>query len=301
MTANVRRLAGLLVAALLVTMAILTQTSTRVEAAAAVRVMPLGDSITDGYNVPGGYRIDLWQKVNAGGYTVDFVGSQSNGPASLGDQDHEGHSGWRIDQIDANIVNWLRSSNPRTVLLHIGTNDMTQNRDLPNAPNRLAALVDRITNTAPGPRSSWPPSSRRKLGHQHQDTELQRGHPADRQQPRERRPAGLPGRHVCGAHHRRPRRRHSPECDRLQQDGHDLVQRAPGRTGQPDRGRHHTAAHHGPAHHASADHASADDAPAHDAPAARRLRRPHRRRVAPGAPPRCRSTPGTAASSPRYG
>ena len=23
-------------------------------------MMPLGDSITDGYNVPGGYRIKLW-------------------------------------------------------------------------------------------------------------------------------------------------------------------------------------------------------------------------------------------------
>jgi hypothetical protein len=44
--------------------------------AEAVRVMPLGDSITDGFNVPGGYRVDLWQKLVAGGRTVDFVGSQ---------------------------------------------------------------------------------------------------------------------------------------------------------------------------------------------------------------------------------
>src|SRR5690606_9361671 len=57
--------------------------------------------------------------------------------------------GWRIDQIDANIVNWLRTYTPRTILLHIGTNDISQNRDLPNAPNRLAALIDRITTTAP--------------------------------------------------------------------------------------------------------------------------------------------------------
>ncbi|MEU8385436.1 hypothetical protein AB0C32_40560, partial [Streptosporangium sp. NPDC048865] len=28
-----------------------------------VRVMPLGDSITDGFNVPGGYRVDLWQRM----------------------------------------------------------------------------------------------------------------------------------------------------------------------------------------------------------------------------------------------
>ncbi len=36
-------------------------------ALAPVRMMPLGDSITDGFNVPGGYRVDLWQKFLAGG------------------------------------------------------------------------------------------------------------------------------------------------------------------------------------------------------------------------------------------
>ncbi|SDR21859.1 cellulose binding domain-containing protein [Thermostaphylospora chromogena] len=117
------------------------------ESNGGVRIMPLGDSITDGLTVPGGYRIDLWQKLVADGYTIDFVGSQSNGPASLGDRDHEGHSGWRIDQIDANIVGWLQRYTPRTILLHIGTNDMYQN---PNgAATRLATLIDRITTTAP--------------------------------------------------------------------------------------------------------------------------------------------------------
>src|SRR5439155_16012635 len=83
-----------------------------------------------------------------GGYTVDFVGSGANGPPELGDHDHEGHSGWRIDQLDANIVGWLRTSAPHTVLLHIGTNDVNQNLDLANAPARLSTLVDHILATA---------------------------------------------------------------------------------------------------------------------------------------------------------
>lgn len=119
------------------------------ESNGGVRVMPLGDSITDGLVVPGGYRIGLWQRFTAGGYKVDFVGSLSNGPASLGDHDHEGHSGWRIDQIDANIVNWLQATTPHTVLLHIGTNDIIQNDDLANAPARLSTLIDHITATVP--------------------------------------------------------------------------------------------------------------------------------------------------------
>jgi len=119
------------------------------ESNGGVRVMPLGDSITEGTQVPGGYRIGLWQRVVAGGYRVDFVGSQFNGPASLGDHDHEGHPGWRIDQIDANITGWLQSTTPHTVLLHIGTNDVLQNFNLAAAPARLSTLIDHITATAP--------------------------------------------------------------------------------------------------------------------------------------------------------
>jgi lysophospholipase L1-like esterase len=121
------------------------------ESNGGTRVMPLGDSITEGVGMTGGggYRVGLWQRLAQNGYTTDFVGSGFNGPGSLGDHDHEGHSGWRIDQIDANVVNWVRTYQPRTVLLHIGTNDITQNRDLANAPARLASVVDKITSTSP--------------------------------------------------------------------------------------------------------------------------------------------------------
>lgn len=119
------------------------------ESNGGVRVMPLGDSITEGTQVPGGYRIGLWQRMAAGGYTVDLVGTQFNGPSNLGDHDHQGHPGWRIDQIHANINGWLAATTPRTVLLHIGTNDVLQNYNLSGAPGRLSALIDRITAAAP--------------------------------------------------------------------------------------------------------------------------------------------------------
>ncbi len=119
------------------------------ESNGGVRVMPLGDSITEGTQVPGGYRIGLWQRMASGGYQVDFVGSQFNGPAQLGDHDHEGHPGWRIDQIDANVVGWLNTYQPHTVLLHIGTNDVLQNYNVSTAPNRLSTLIDHITATVP--------------------------------------------------------------------------------------------------------------------------------------------------------
>jgi lysophospholipase L1-like esterase len=149
-----RRTRRLALGAVLATVVALTGVVTGAGPAAAesnggVRVMPLGDSITEGTQVPGGYRIGLWQRLAAGGYRVDFVGTQYNGPASLGDHDHEGHPGWRIDQIDANIAGWLSTANPRTVLLHIGTNDILQNYNVAGAPGRLSTLIDHITAGAP--------------------------------------------------------------------------------------------------------------------------------------------------------
>jgi len=120
---------------------------TRTESNGGVRVLPLGDSITDGFTEPGGYRTPLWQRLS--GREVDFVGSTSSSPAGLGDHDHEGHPGWRVDQLDAGIVTWIRLARPRTVLLHAGTNDLNQNHDVATTPARLGALIDRIRSLAP--------------------------------------------------------------------------------------------------------------------------------------------------------
>ncbi|MCO5973501.1 GDSL-type esterase/lipase family protein [Actinoallomurus soli] len=114
-----------------------------------LRIMPLGDSITDGLQTSGGYRSDLWQYLTADGRSADFVGSRANGPPQLGDRNEEGHPGWRIHQLAVRVREWLRVYRPDVVLLHIGTNDVIQRSALPQAPARLAALVDLITATLP--------------------------------------------------------------------------------------------------------------------------------------------------------
>ena len=118
------------------------------ESNGGTRIMPLGDSITDGLDIPSGYRIGLWQRLVAADYQADFVGSQFNGPSSLPDHDFEGHPGWRIHEVDAKIVDWLRTSKPHSVLLHIGTNDVL-NANASTAPDRLSTLIDHITATRP--------------------------------------------------------------------------------------------------------------------------------------------------------
>ncbi|GAA2388230.1 GDSL-type esterase/lipase family protein [Dactylosporangium salmoneum] len=115
-----------------------------------IKIMPLGDSITYGVgsSSSSSYRAALWNRLAVqAGYAIDFVGSQQSG--ALPDTDNEGHSGWRIDQIAANIDGWLATYQPDVVLLHIGTNDMNQNYQVDTAPQRLAALVDRILADRP--------------------------------------------------------------------------------------------------------------------------------------------------------
>ncbi len=116
---------------------------------APIAVMPLGDSLTDGYNIPGGYRIDLAERFADDDLAVDFVGSLSNGPTTLRDRDHEGHSGFRIDEIAASVDDWLGRYRPDIVLLMIGTNDMVQGDRLSTAPQRLSALIDEIAAKLP--------------------------------------------------------------------------------------------------------------------------------------------------------
>lgn len=111
-----------------------------------LRVMPLGDSITQGVgsSTGAGYRLPLWDRLT--GRRVDFVGSQSSG--AVADPDHEGHSGYMIDQLKAGIDGWLTTAKPDVVLLHAGINDLDRGEQ-PHAADRLIALADRITADQP--------------------------------------------------------------------------------------------------------------------------------------------------------
>ncbi len=96
-----------------------------VSAAAPVRIMPLGDSITAG---PGCWRALLWDRLQRTGFTnIDFVGTQPGGGCSVPfDGDSEGHGGFSATGIaDQNqLPPWLAATRPDIVLMHLGTNDL---------------------------------------------------------------------------------------------------------------------------------------------------------------------------------
>jgi lysophospholipase L1-like esterase len=123
--------------------------------------LPFGDSITDGFNVPGGYRMELFRSAHAASRSLTFVGSQMNGPTQVDGvafpRSHEGYSGFTIDDepqvsrsgISPKANGAMSTYKPHIVTLMIGTNDVDVNVELATANNRLGALMDRILAADP--------------------------------------------------------------------------------------------------------------------------------------------------------
>lgn len=121
-----------------------------------LKIMPLGDSLTAGVTTDdltgatGGYRVALWNDFKKGGWNnVLFVGSSTSGPDNLPQQRHEGHPGWRTDQIINHVVPWLNQTQPQIILLHIGTNDLLVGAGAGVAASRLNTLLNLISTTSP--------------------------------------------------------------------------------------------------------------------------------------------------------
>jgi hypothetical protein len=118
------------------------------------RIMPLGNSITQARVGHNSYRRPLWHRLAGAGYQVNFVGSQNSnheGPPANPDfdQDHEGHWGWRADQLLGGISGWAQDHQPDIVLMHVGSNDMFQGQDLNSTVSELEQIIDRLRSVNP--------------------------------------------------------------------------------------------------------------------------------------------------------
>lgn len=125
----------------------------------ACKILPLGDSITEGCcTFNGGYRVELFKQAVLAGKDITFVGTQSNGPNMVEGKafpkNHQGHGGYKISGnmgIGGDITNnALSMFQPHIVLLMIGTNDVNEGgSNVPDVLNRLDGLLDSITSKAP--------------------------------------------------------------------------------------------------------------------------------------------------------
>jgi lysophospholipase L1-like esterase len=117
-----------------------------------VQILPLGDSITQGNGAHMSYRYSLWTELIDAEIDFDFVGSlssNSNGnptwPEYEGyvfDRDHEGHAGWRAEQILEGLPGWLEGYTPAIVLLHIGTNDVLVNQSTESTVKEIKQIIN---------------------------------------------------------------------------------------------------------------------------------------------------------------
>ncbi|KAK4234905.1 carbohydrate esterase [Achaetomium macrosporum] len=112
-----------------------------------LRIMPLGDSITEITC----WRALVWDQLAAAGYAdkVQYVGSQNSNPQNCRpstanwDQHHEGHSGWlAIDIANNYLTNWLKSTPADIVMFMLGTNDVFRGR----STNDIIAAYTKMVN-----------------------------------------------------------------------------------------------------------------------------------------------------------
>jgi lysophospholipase L1-like esterase len=131
-----------------------------------VRILPLGNSITDGDGEHNSYRRPLWLMLDSAGFNVDFIGSKNrNGyddnlpPNPDFDLDHEGHAGWTSydvmsgpdgwDQQRETLPEWLEQYTPDIVLMHIGTNDIFGCKSAASILTNINRIIEVLRNDNP--------------------------------------------------------------------------------------------------------------------------------------------------------
>lgn len=104
-----------------------------------LRIMTLGDSLT----AQGGansYQLYLYPKLK----NVELVGSQ-NGIYG----NHEGHPGFTLNDINANVATYLTNNPADVVLLLAGVNDINSGQTATQTKDRLSTLLDTIASASP--------------------------------------------------------------------------------------------------------------------------------------------------------
>lgn len=104
-----------------------------------VKIMPLGDSITD----CDFWRTKLFTKLADNGYQVQSVGSQWG--------NHEGHSGTLVTNTAAGtqLVDWLANANPDIVMMLYGTNDCWCDKSAQEILDAYTILVGQMRENNP--------------------------------------------------------------------------------------------------------------------------------------------------------
>ena len=131
-----------------------------------IKIMCIGDSITDGYGIPGSYRKFLYHGLTKKGYKIKMVGSKSRRSTTYTDEstgetfdyddDNTGYNGFFIKSYNGRngIYETLKETNclsqkPDIVILQIGTNNIIDNHDKYENSKDLDTLIHYILQNIP--------------------------------------------------------------------------------------------------------------------------------------------------------
>ncbi len=108
--------------------------------ARVVRIMPVGDSITEGGSAFVNYRYPLLKKLTDAGYRVEYVGSrESDSPA--GKLRHEGYGGKNAEFLATAAVKSFRQFPADIVLLHCGHNHFVDEKPVPGIVAAVETMI----------------------------------------------------------------------------------------------------------------------------------------------------------------
>lgn len=112
------------------------------------RIMPLGDSITEGGKTFSVYREPLLVKLKEAGYAIRYVGSKKSASPS-GPIEHEGYGG-RNAEFLASIIDKSFTQHPADiVLIHAGHNHFVEEKPVPRIVKATESIIASLRKTNP--------------------------------------------------------------------------------------------------------------------------------------------------------
>lgn len=121
----------------------------------ALRILPLGDSITQADAEHMSYRFWLWELLAEKQIAIDFVGAQNTNfkgnpdfPTDF-DRNHEGHWGLRTDEVLSKLPSRLEHYSADVALIHLGTNDCLSNEPIDQIVDELKQVVEVLRTDNP--------------------------------------------------------------------------------------------------------------------------------------------------------
>lgn len=113
-----------------------------------IRIMPVGDSITEGGSSFSNWRYPLWEKLYTAGYLVKYVGSRKS-PSRNGNLLHEGYGGKNSGFLASTVPANFKKFPADVVLLHAGHNQFADQKPVPQIILDTQSLIQSFRDVNP--------------------------------------------------------------------------------------------------------------------------------------------------------